>query len=224
LIGKYEHTFRLKACVRENKLKGKLTSLPRPIISTGMKRAKQLGFEILEGNSLKFFGGAYLKSGNPKSKRPISIKRSSHLVMRSLLAKGSLSFLRHDEEIRSTINTQAKKFGVKVYRLANGGNHLHMVILPRSRAAFNSFIRSISGLIARKVLKAERGDPKNLKFWEKRPFTRIVEWGRDYKKVCSYLLQNTLEALGFVEYQPRKTRYVENQPRKTRHITGMSSA
>jgi REP element-mobilizing transposase RayT len=171
-----------------------------------MKRAKQLGFQILEGNNIKYFGGAYLTS-HPKEKRPLSLKKSSHLVMRSLLAKGALSFLRHDEQIRAVVNKQAKQFGVKIYRLANGGNHLHMVILPRSRNAFNAFIRSISGLIARLVLRAERGSSRNLQFWEKRPFTRIVEWGQDYKRVCKYLLQNTLEALGFIEYQPRKSRY-----------------
>lgn len=171
-----------------------------------MKRAKQLGFEILEMNNVKEFGGALLK-GNPKLKRPISIKNASHLVLRSVLAQGPLSFLRKDGEIQQITKRQAKKFGVKIYRYANGGNHLHMIILPRSRQAFNSFIRSITGLIARLVLGAERGSAKNLQFWERRPFTRIVEWGRAYKQACDYLLQNTLEALGFIEYKPRKTRF-----------------
>lgn len=127
--------------------------------------------------------------------------------MRSLLAKGPLSLLKYDHEIRKIIENQARTFGIKVYRQANGGNHLHMVILPRSRTAFNGFVRAISGLIARLVLGAERGSSKNVQFWERRPFTRIVAWGRDYKKVCNYLLQNTLEALGFILYQPRKTGY-----------------
>lgn len=172
-----------------------------------MKRAQQLGFEILEDHNVKHFGGMYLKNSNPKKKRPLSIKRSSHLVMRSLHAKGSRSFLRFDTKIQDILSRQGRRFGVKVYRFANGGNHLHLVVLPSSRRGFNSFIRTISGLIARLVLGAEKGSAKGLKFWEKRPFTRIVEWGRDYKNVCAYLLQNTLEALGFIDYQPRKTRY-----------------
>ena len=172
-----------------------------------MKKAKELGFAILEGHSVKFFGGAYLNKGNPKEKRPISIKNTMHLVMRSLLAVGPRSLLRQDKEIREILKIQAHHFGVKVYRQANGGNHLHLVVLPRTRRAFNGFIRSISGLIARLILKAERGDPKSVQFWEKRPFTRIVEWGRDFKGVCQYLLQNTLEAMGFIPYQPRKIRY-----------------
>jgi hypothetical protein len=165
---------------------------------------KQLGFEILERNNLKVFGGAHLK-GNPKHKRPISIKKSSHLVMRSVLAKGPHSFLRFDKKVRAIVNKQASKFGVKVYSLANAGNHLHLIVLPRSRYAYNGFIRSTTGLIARLVLGAEKASPKNMQFWEKRPFTRIVEWGRDFKRVTDYLQQNTLEALGFIEYKPRKS-------------------
>jgi hypothetical protein len=172
-----------------------------------MKKVKQLGFEALEGNNARLFGGNSLNKGNPKEKRPLSIKRTSHLVMRSLLARGPLSFLRFEGRIQQIVNKQGKRFGVKVYRFANGGNHLHMVILPMSRRAFNAFIRAITGLIARLVLGVQRGNPKGLLFWEKRPFTRIVEWGQDYKRVCKYLLQNTLEALGFIDYQPRRTRY-----------------
>ena len=172
-----------------------------------MNRAKQLGFEILEGKNVKYFGGAHLKNGNPKEKRPISTKRTMHVVLRSSMAKGSLSFFKIDKRIRGVISHQGKKHGVKVYRQANGGNHLHLIVLPRSRIAFKGFIRAISGIIARFALGAERGRAMNLKFWDKRPFTRIVEWGREFRTVTDYLLQNTLEALGFIPYQPRKHRY-----------------
>ncbi|HEX4924063.1 MAG TPA: hypothetical protein VFV50_08255 [Bdellovibrionales bacterium] len=171
-----------------------------------MTPTKQLGFKILEGNNVRIFGGAHLTS-HPKEKRPISIKKPVHLVMRSHHAKGPRSFFRHDQKILALISKQGRRFGVKLYRYANGGNHLHMVILPESRRAFNAFIRSVTGLIARLVLGAQRGAPKELQFWERRPFTRIVEWGRDYRKVCAYLLQNTLEALGFSESRPRTGRH-----------------
>src|SRR5262245_31353704 len=114
-----------------------------------MKRIKQLGFEILEGKNVKHFGGAYLGNSNPKEKRIISTNKSMHLVLRSLLAKGARSFLKFDKRIWEIVDSQAKHFGVKIYRKANGGNHLHLIVLPRSRRAFNGFIRSISGLIAR---------------------------------------------------------------------------
>ena len=172
-----------------------------------MKSERQLGLEILEDKNIKFFGGAYLKNSNAKVKRPISTKKSMHLVLRSTMAKGALNLLRRDKRIREIISNQGKHLGVKVYRIANGGNHLHLVVLPRSRVAFNYFIRSISGIIARLILGAERGSAKGLRFWDKRPFTRIVEWGRDFHNVSRYLLQNTLEALGFIPYRPRNYKY-----------------
>src|SRR3990167_6268083 len=98
-----------------------------------MKRARQAGFEILEMKSVKHFGGAYLKNSHAKTKRPITTKRAMHLVLRSLLAKGALSLLRKDKEIREIIIEQGERFGVKVYRLANAGKHLHLIVLPRSR-------------------------------------------------------------------------------------------
>lgn len=171
-----------------------------------MKQVKQLGFQILEQKAAKHFGGAYLKKSHAKTKRPITTKRSMHLVMRSSLAKGEKSFLRHAAAIQKIVQVQAKRFGVRVYRLANAGNHLHLVILPSSRGGFNSFVRSLSGVIARRVLGAERGSAKNLQFWDQRPFTRILEWGKEYRGVVRYLVQNSLEALGFIEYTPRKVR------------------
>ncbi len=169
-----------------------------------MKKAKQLGFEILENKNAKYFGGAYLKDSNPKTKRPITTKRSMHLVLRSVLAKGAFSLLKKERIIAKIIYKQAKVSGVKIYRFANGGNHLHLIVRPCSRASFNIFIRSISGIIAREILGAQRGNAKNLKFWEKRPYTQVIEWGRQYQTLLRYLDQNALEAWGFIPYKPRK--------------------
>lgn len=182
-------------------------------------KQKQLGFELLQESQVKQFGGAHLKNSHAKVKRPITTNRSMHLVLRSTHAKGERSFLRRAQQIQQIVNHQARLNGVKVYKFANGGNHLHLVVLPRSRHAFNAFIRALSGIIARVVMSVERGVAgssdtrarrskklRAIKFWDKRPFTRIIEWGRDYKKTCDYLLQNTLEALGFIPYQPRPRR------------------
>lgn len=65
-------------------------------------------------------------------------------------------------------------------------------------------MRALSGVIARMVLGAERGHAKGLKFWDARPFSRIIEWERDFKSLGFYILQNTLEATGFMPYQPRR--------------------
>lgn len=178
------------------------------------KQAVLPGFNAL---NVKEFGGALLK-GNPREQRPISIKRSMHLVLRSTLAKGEHSFLNRSraKQIQTLIHRLGDQMGVKVYRFANSGNHLHLIVMPRSREAFKSYIKAISGLIARLTLGVERGKSKGLKFWDARPWTRIIEWGRDFRSVALYLTQNTLEALGFIPYTPRTS--------KTTHKTRLVSA
>ena len=172
-----------------------------------MPRDLQLAFLDFEREKLKDFGGTTVK-GHPRDRRPISIKRPMHLVMRSTLARGELSFLKRSRRnaIRALVERQARAKGVKLYRYANSGNHLHIIVLPRSREALHAFTRAISGLIARIVLGAEKGRARNLRFWDARPFTRLLEWGRDYKRACAYVLQNKLEALGFVPYRTRLNR------------------
>jgi REP element-mobilizing transposase RayT len=181
---------------------------------------KQLGFSLLEDKNIKHFGGAYLKKSHPKVARPLSIKRSLHLVMRSSKATGSYSFLKNSRKIFDIIYKQSKLHGVKIYRYANGGNHLHLVILPRSASAYRKFIRAASGLIARLILRRERGSVQQAtttktKFWDQRPYTRIVEWGRDFKSVSNYLMQNILEAIGFVNYKPRKKNQISDKSLST---------
>jgi hypothetical protein len=192
-----------------------------------LRATRQLGFAILEEKALKSFGGALLKRSNPKMKRPITTKRPMHLVLWSAVAKGSLSLLRKRRELANIILKQGQLHGVQIYKQANGGNHLHLVIRPSSRKAFQNFVRSVTGLVARLVLGAERGQVRlkakltkdneeqhlknsKVQLWSRRPFTRIVEWGRDFKGVLNYLTQNTLEALGFIAYRPRLSRYRES--------------
>jgi REP element-mobilizing transposase RayT len=46
--------------------------------------------------------------------------------------------------------------------------------------------------------------PKNQrKFWAVLIYTRVMTWGRDFKNVAKYILQNTLEALFIIAYKPR---------------------
>ena len=167
----------------------------------------------------KNFGGSLLGKGNPRHPRPLSFRRPLHLVMRSSQAVREKSLLspRRARQVEAVVRRTARQRGIRVYRYANSGNHLHILIKVPSPQAYRAYIRAISGLIARLVLGTERGagrkpalgagkkqgSEKSAHFWDARPFTRIVEWGRDYLRVCDYLLQNRLEALGFVPYRYR---------------------
>jgi len=139
--------------------------------------------------------------------------------------------------IEKILCSTAKTYGVRIYRKAIAGNHAHLVLRITNRPLYASFIRVATSKIASHVMKgksftefkslvlnpmnANTHDTKNAnthetqfelqglgqKFFQFRPFTRILHWGRDFKTCCAYVLQNTLEALGFVEYQPRQERY-----------------
>ena len=154
----------------------------------------------------KDFGGSLLKKSNAKTARPISTKEAMHIVLRSSMAHGKYSMLNQNraKKIRQCIDTQAKRFHVKIYEFANVGNHLHMLVRATQRGLFKGFLRAISGLIARITLNVQRGQAKKIKFWDQRPFTRIVSWKRDFDSVKKYVIQNFNEAMGFVSYKPRK--------------------
>ena len=154
--------------------------------------------------SSKSFGGDLLKGANARQPRPLSTKNAVHVVMRSQLAKGPMSLRhhRHKKNVESIIRRQAEFWGMRLYKYANVGNHLHLLLRPSSRRRFFGFLRSIAGLIARAVLKAERGHAKGMRFWQARPFTRIVRWGGDFVRAKEYVELNAKEALGFLS--PRR--------------------
>lgn len=185
----------------------KLTSLKYDVIPVVVRSPKQAYLIGFDGLGAKTFGGSTIK-GNPRDARPISTKNPMHLVMRSSHATGTRSFLKgaRVRQIETLVYRLGKQTGVRVYRYANSGNHLHLVVLPRSRRAFHAYLRAISGLIARITLGAERGSAADVQFWDARPFTRILQWGKDFQNACRYVLQNTLEAIGFLPYQPRKSK------------------
>jgi REP element-mobilizing transposase RayT len=107
---------------------------------------------------------------------------------------------RHYKRVKLILRKQAWNFGITIYSFANSGNHLHLLIRPpRKREQCAGFIRAITGLLARLVLAAERGKKRGLKFWDKRPFSRIVLWGKPFKACARYVIQNILEATGLDE-------------------------
>lgn len=151
----------------------------------------------------RHFGGLLLK-GNAKVARPLSTKEPLHLVLKSAFAVGSRSMLQmyNAKKIDKIIRSQAKSCRIRIYHFVNVGNHLHLVIKLDDRKLFAQFIRSISGLIARHVLKKERGPQnadnsfrkKRSTFWVARPFTRLISWGNDYKFVTRYIEKNRNQA------------------------------
>lgn len=174
-------------------------------------KASQLSFlDIKKSSKLSDFSrrsihGHEIRKGRRKLFRPVDPGKPLHLVFRSERAKGNWSFRRfkHIEHIRKLAYVLAKGNQVKIIQYANAGNHIHLLVHAKDRDGFKRFTRTFTGLVARIVTGAKRGNAVG-KFWDSLFFSRVVEWGRAYFTAKGYVLQNQLEADGLVAYKPRK--------------------
>lgn len=151
---------------------------------------------------LREFGGDKYRKSNPKRARPIETNKPIHLVLKSLTlgSKYSMRLPKNSSKIKEYVYEIAAKFKVKVERFENVGNHLHLVIRVPAQSAYASYIRGICSAIARHVLGAKKGQGKDQKFWFARPYTRIISWGRELKRVFKYLNLNRIQAIGFQNF------------------------
>jgi REP element-mobilizing transposase RayT len=180
------------------------------ITATTKKNNKKYIQPVLDSSLFKdtpkHFGGSYLKNSNPRTARPISTKNAMHVVLRSFIAKDelSLSHYKRRAKIEDTIRKQAELFNIKIYQMAINSNHIHLLIKLYTRESFSKFIKAVSGLIARITLRVERGKALGLKFWNNRPFSRIVEWSKGYFAAKEYVIRNDLESYDIIPYTPRR--------------------
>ena len=147
--------------------------------------------------------GGELSIGKRKTARPLDPKRPLHIVMRSSRARGEWSLLRgrNRMHIQRIVDEAAAKHGVRIHRFVNVGNHLHLLVGARKRAAFQNFLREISGRIAALVTGSRKTHPigaKGERFWDHLVYTRIVSWGRELKAVKTYFIKNIFEAEGLL--------------------------
>lgn len=167
------------------------------------KRAKQLEFT---GNGLTRpsdeFGGSLLK-GNPKTKRPLESKMPIFLTLRA--QKSWLRMPATHATVQQTIRSVAKKHGFKIYKQANVGNHLHLVLKMPTHKAWSAFIRELTGRIAQEVIE-RLGLVLDASFWKFRPHTRIIRgWRRAFKTALDYVFLNQLEADGAISRTETKS-------------------
>jgi REP element-mobilizing transposase RayT len=94
--------------------------------------------------------------------------------------------------VRRALRALAQRFGIRVYDFANVGSHLHLLVRARKREAFQAFLRSFAGIVARRVTGARRGRPSG-RFFSALAWSRVVGWGRDYLGVRHYVFRNAIE-------------------------------
>ena len=151
--------------------------------------------------------GGDVRRGQRKLERPVSTRRPMHVVLKSHRATGPWSLRRHDRTVREVLRRMARRFEIRIYDFANVGSHLHLVLRARSREAFQGFLRSFAGIVARRVMGAERGR-RTGRFFDGLAWTRVISWGRDYWGLRHYVFRNQIEG----EQGPRIRQAFERGP------------
>ena len=194
-----------------------------------LKSKKQLSL-FNEKRTRKDHGGS-LAVQKRRSKRPLNLKQTHHITMKSYHAVGSRSLFRHKKMILDLLKKNALKFHVKVLEYAIQGNHLHLLVKAQTREGLQNFFRVIAGHTAQRILKdhplstkpkstsdaggapvkERKGCTKNQrKFWSFLLYSRIVSWGKEFRNVISYIQKNTLELLQVIAYQHRSKNQIRN--------------
>lgn len=149
-------------------------------------------------------GGAYQNTRRGRERRrPLCTVQSVHLTLRSSRATGPQSFRRpqHRARIQQLVQRFSKKFLVRVYSAANVGNHLHLHIKLGQERSYKKFIRALTAAIAMYMQGTGKGRPSKAKFWDLRPFTRLVNGIKQFTRLETYIEINELEGYGI----PRST-------------------
>jgi REP element-mobilizing transposase RayT len=174
-------------------------------------------------NERSSYGGILLKTRAGRRRgRPLSTKETMHLVLRSSKAKGDWSFRRsrNAAQINRIIDKFSFRYGVRVISMANVGNHLHLQIKLSNRFSYRPFIRAVTGAIAMAItgrnrwsLEGNSRQPRastlgrslapsrtaaqqligQERFWDYRPFTRLVESFKALLNLRDYMRINQLE-------------------------------
>ncbi len=149
------------------------------------------------------YGGSLLKTRKGRQgPRPLGLKYTMHLVLRSSKATGTWSFKKKKNEtrIKEIVAKFAQKHAVNIVSMANVGNHLHFQIKLLTRYGYKPFIRAITSAIAMAVTGASRWKPLKKspkdRFWDFRPFTRVLQSFKEILRLSNYIEINRFEGFG----------------------------
>ena len=141
--------------------------------------------------------GGVESRGKRKTERPFSPKAPIHIVLKSRRAKGvwSLKHRKNQSRISSMVYVYAYRFRVHVYRFANVGNHIHLLVKANDRKDLADYLRVLAGRIAVIVSGARKHIKRIGKFWDQLCWSRLVAWGKEFHFVQRYIYTNELEAI-----------------------------
>ncbi len=153
------------------------------------------------------YGGDLRKKAKNRGPRPLIFRTGTmHITLRSLKAKGLYSFQHSSrkQKVKNFVYSFSKLKGVKILSFANVGNHIHLHVQLHNKSLYIAWIKGLSsglamishGLEGLKKLK----DLKQ-KFWDQRPFSRVIKNFRHFLNTKSYVEVNILEGMGMPRIQ-----------------------
>ena len=141
--------------------------------------------------SPRTFGGENL-IGKRKMKRPLSTREPIHLILRTHSEFARELFSPLYKKSMKTVKLTANQFQIKIYELAFNFTHVHLVIKLKNKSDYVKFIRALTARLA--ALARRTLQKKALCVFQHRPYTRIVSWGRDWRRLIEYVLNNQVES------------------------------
>ncbi len=180
------------------------------------KPRKPRQLEFLEKTD-SFYGGSLRTTRKSRqTRRPIAVRQSMHVVLRSSKAVKERSFQtrRNAGKIAEILKKHAAKNHVRIYSFANVGNHLHLHLQLSYRDGYVRFIRAVTAAIAMHVMnwnkwtreqtgrQSELDEEKSAQkipktsFWDFRPYTNVVTSWTGFLRLKDYVKINQFEAGG----------------------------
>ncbi len=156
---------------------------------------------------MKAYGGDLRKKALNRGARPLVFRSGTmHITLRSTKAKGKASFQNSEKrnKVKNFVYTFSAKKGVKILSFANVGNHLHLHVKLHNSVLYKAWIRGLSSGLAMISMGLEglrQLKERKQRFWDQRPFSRVIQSFRHFMNTKSYMEVNILEGLGMPRVQ-----------------------
>lgn len=124
--------------------------------------------------------GGDLNLGKRKEVRPFYFGRPIHFILK---ADSDDVLLENKSVVVETIYEMCEKFVVTVFGIGVNWDHVHLHLQFCDRGTYNSWVRAVTGVLARRL---------GVK-WKFVPYSRVETWGRDFNCVQKYVLKNEAE-------------------------------
>ncbi len=134
------------------------------------------------------------RKGAAKSRGP-SRSEARCISFKAARARSPWSFHRFGKAIEAKVYAIGKQYRVKIRCYQNAGNHLHVVAQAATRRELQNFLRVVPQAVAFQVTGTRRGNAIG-RFWDGLVHSRIVHWGRDWRRMQDYMEKNRFEAAG----------------------------